>query len=73
MELVQVLQNGELDFSADFEAKESLQTGLNALWQVFATWYLTETLELSVTYDGRASEGRPILHSGRMQIKAYFQ
>ena len=73
LELVQVLQNGELDFSADYEMKESLQEGFNALWQVFATWYLTETLELSVTYDGRASEGRPVLHTGRMQIKAYFQ
>lgn len=73
LEFVQVLQDGELDFSADYEMKESLQEGFNALWQIFGTWYLTETLELSVTYDGRASEGRPVLHTGRMQIKAFFQ
>lgn len=72
LELVNIIQDGEGSFSAEYEMRESLQPGFNAIWQVFFTYYLSKSLELSTTYDGRASQDNRILHSGRIQIKAFF-
>jgi hypothetical protein len=72
VELVQVVQDGTASFSAEYELRESLQPGLNAIWQVFSTIYLTKALELSLTYDGRAAEEKKTLHTGRVQLKAFF-
>ncbi len=72
LDLVQVGQTGEANFAAEFELRETLDPGFNAVWQVFTTIYLTKTLELSVTYDGRASAENRTLHTGRVQLKAFF-
>jgi len=71
-ELVQIAQEGTAGFSAEYELRESLEPGLNAIWQVFSTVYLSKTLELSLTYDGRSSPGTKVLHTGRVQLKAFF-
>lgn len=72
VELVKVDQTGSAGFSAEYELRESLQPGINGIWQVFSTIYLSKALELSLTYDGRASEGKKTLHTGRVQLKAFF-
>jgi hypothetical protein len=72
LDLVKVGQTGNASFSALYEMRESLQPGFNAIWQVFSTIYLSKTLELGLTYDGRAAEGNNILHTGRIQLKAFF-
>ena len=71
-EFVYIAQEGTADFSADYELKESLATGFNAIWQVFFTWYLSGNLELSLNYDGRYLQDKPTIHSGRIQLKAFF-
>ena len=72
LELIQVQQTGSAGFSAEYELRESLQPGFNAIWQVFSTIYLSRALELGLTYDGRAAESTRILHTGRVQLKAFF-
>lgn len=72
VELVQIGQVGKSSFSAEYEMRESLQPGFNAIWQVFTTIYLSKSLELGLTYDGRASESTKVLHTGRVQLKAFF-
>lgn len=72
LELVNIRQDGSAGFSAEYELREQLQPGFNAIWQVFTTFYITKSLELSLTYDGRASQENQILHTGRAQIKAFF-
>ncbi|MCB0846652.1 MAG: hypothetical protein KDE26_25560, partial [Bacteroidetes bacterium] len=72
LELINLGQEGEPGFSAGYELREGLQPGFNAVWQAFLTIYLLQNLELSLTYDGRASVGNPILHTGRVQIRAFF-
>lgn len=72
VDLVRIGQTGQGSFSAEFEMRETLEPGFNAVWQVFTTFYLSKTLELSLTYDGRASAGNRILHTGRVQLKAFF-
>lgn len=72
LELVQISQEGSAGFSAEYELRESLEPGFNAIWQVFTTIYLSKSLELSLTYDGRSSQGTKVLHTGRVQLKAFF-
>jgi hypothetical protein len=72
LELVNIAQVGTAGFSAEYELRETLQPGFNAIWQVFTTYYITKSLELSLTYDGRSSQGNKVLHTGRVQLKAFF-
>ncbi len=72
LELASLKQTGEADFSADFELREGLEKGFNAITQIFFTYYLLSNLELSVSYDGRASNVKPMVHSGRVQVRAFF-
>lgn len=72
VELVRIGQEGMANFSAEYELRESLEPGFNAIWQVFSTIYLSKSLELGITYDGRASQGNRTLHGGRVQLKAFF-
>lgn len=72
LELVNVTQLGETSFAADYELKESLRTGFNAIWQLYVTYYLVKNVELSVTYDGRSSTAAKVIHTGRVQVRALF-
>lgn len=60
------------NFTANYELLESLNPGLNAVWQVFLTYYIFKDMELGVTYEGRAPANAPVLHTGRVQIRALF-
>lgn len=72
LELIRIAQEGTASFSAEYELRESLKPGFNAIWQAFLTFYINKSLELSLNYDGRISEGSNMLHTGRVQIKAFF-
>ena len=72
IELINVSQNRSAGFAADYELRDGLQKGVNGIWQVFLTWYLFKNVEFSFTYDGRASQINPVVHSGRVQIRAFF-
>ncbi|MEL6251618.1 MAG: hypothetical protein AAFR87_06370 [Bacteroidota bacterium] len=72
LELVSMGETGNPGFSAQYELREGLQPGLNAIWQVFTTYYILNNVELSITYDGRASTTVPIIHTGRVQVRAFF-
>jgi hypothetical protein len=71
-EFIRITQIGETNASANYELLESFQKGNNMFIQAFVTWYLTASLELSVNYDLRASQGSRPLHAGRMQVRALF-
>jgi len=76
LDLVNARQDNFTDeapsFSADYELKDGLQAGFNAIWQVFATYYILKNVELSITYDGRANQLIPTVHTGRLQVRAFF-
>ncbi|MEM6799877.1 MAG: hypothetical protein AAF696_00660 [Bacteroidota bacterium] len=72
LELVSLGESGTPGFSAQYELREGLQPGFNAIWQVFTTYYILNNVELSITYDGRASTTIPIIHTGRVQVRAFF-
>ncbi|MBX7241820.1 MAG: hypothetical protein K1X92_08730 [Bacteroidia bacterium] len=60
------------NFTANYELLESLNPGINAVWQVFLTYYIFKDMELGITYEGRAPASAPVIHTGRVQIRALF-
>jgi hypothetical protein len=72
LELVSLSQQGEGNPTAEFELKEALEPGMNGIWQIQATWMFVNNLEFTVVYDGRATADRPVIHTGRVQIQAFF-
>lgn len=72
LELSRLRLIGAPNFSAGYELQEGLQAGLNAIWQAFVTFYVLDNVELSLTYDGRVSEITRPIHTGRVQLRAFF-
>ena len=55
-----------------YEMLEGLKTGKNYTWNVSIQRNLTNSLQLSLNYDGRKSENVRTIHSGGIQARAYF-
>ncbi len=75
--------NGELNyFSNNFEGSanspvayqmlEGLQPGKNFTWNLIAQKKITQFLDLNLSYFGRKSENSKTIHTGSIQLKAYF-
>lgn len=72
LELFQMNLTGQPNTNARFELLEGNQPGRNAIWNIYLTYFVTKSLELSIIYDGRAAENRSAIHSARMQLRAIF-
>jgi len=72
LELVYMTETGEPSQVAQYELRQGLQPGGNALWQLISTFRILEDVELSLTYDGRVSATGAPLHTGRVQVRAFF-
>jgi hypothetical protein len=75
--------NGEFNyFSNDFvgnsntpvsyQMLEGLQPGKNFTWSLLAQKKLTKFLDLNLSYFGRKTETSKTIHTGTVQLKAYF-
>lgn len=75
--------NGEINyFSNTFEGNpnspvayqmlEGLQPGKNFTWSLLAQKKLTKFLDLNLSYFGRKTETSKTIHTGNIQLKAYF-
>lgn len=75
--------NGEINyFSNDFignpntpvafQMLEGLQPGNNFTWTLLAQKKLTKFLDLNLSYFGRKTETSRTIHTGNIQLKAYF-
>ncbi len=55
-----------------YEMLDALQPGNNITWS--ANWQrnIGPSLQLSIIYDGRSSEGAKTIHAGSMQARAFF-
>ena len=72
IEWVQISQVGTAPFAADYELKEGLRTGTNFIWNLDVAYFILKDIELSVGYNGRAAQETPVIHTGRMQVRAFF-
>ncbi|WP_340077146.1 hypothetical protein [Leptobacterium sp. I13] len=55
-----------------YQLLEGLQPGNNFTWNFLAQKRLTKFLDLNLSYFGRKSEGSDTIHTGTIQLKAYF-
>jgi hypothetical protein len=55
-----------------YEMLEGLRTGKNMTWALSLQRNLTTFMQLSLNYEGRKSESVDVIHTGGMQLRAYF-
>ena len=63
---------GNSNSPVGFQLLEGLQPGRNLTWNVIAQKKLTKYLDLNLSYFGRKSETSNTIHTGNVQLKAYF-
>jgi len=51
---------------------EGLRPDNNFTWTLFAQRKITSFLDLNLTYNGRKSSGSNTIHTGSIQLRAYF-
>jgi len=56
----------------DYEMLEGLQEGSNMTWEFTYQQNLSKHMQLSINYNGRKSENTPIIHTGGVQVRAFF-
>lgn len=69
---IQIKYNGKQNTSLAFEMMDGLQKGKNITWEAIYQRNLSNNLQLSLTYNGRVSEGTKAIHTGGAQVRAYF-
>jgi hypothetical protein len=55
-----------------YQMLEGLQPGRNFTWSLLAQKKLTKFLDLNLNYFGRKTETSRTIHTGTIQLKAYF-
>lgn len=70
--LVVIKYNGNPGSSLGFEMLESLKTGNNYTWNLGYQRSISKSLQISVQYNGRKSETNKTIHSGGMEVRAFF-
>ena len=79
----QFTANGELSFYENsfdgnvfspvaYQMLEGLQPGQNMTWRLLVQKNLTQFLDINVNYQGRKSETSRAIHTGSVQLRAYF-
>ena len=63
---------GDVNSPISFQILEGLQPGKNGLWEVTYQRTIAKYLQLNLRYNGRASESDPVVHTGSVQVRAFF-
>ncbi|MFI1772904.1 hypothetical protein [Thalassobellus citreus] len=63
---------GNANTPVSYQMLEGLQPGKNFTWSLLAQKKLTNFLDLNLTYYGRKTETSQTIHTGSVQLKAYF-
>lgn len=69
---IRIKYDGLQNTSLAFEMMAALQNGKNSTWGLTYQRNLSNNLQLSLTYDGRKSDGSKAIHTGGAQVRAYF-
>jgi len=78
-----ITMNGEFSFYQNkflgdslspvaFQMLEGLQPGKNMTWRLLLQKNLTQFLDININYQGRKSETSQAIHTGNVQLRAYF-
>ncbi|WP_044401859.1 hypothetical protein [Lacinutrix sp. Hel_I_90] len=63
---------GNSNSPVGYQMLEGLQRGKNFTWSLLAQQKITKFLDLNLTYFGRKTETSKTIHTGNVQLKAYF-
>ncbi len=63
---------GENNSAVAYEMLQGLNKGKNGLWQVTFQRTIARYLQLNLRYDGRVSEGQNVIHTGSVEVRAFF-
>lgn len=69
---VTIIYKGAENSSLEYEMLEGLKKGDNFTWEVLLNKRIAKNLSLTVNYNGRNSEGGKTIHTGTMEIRAFF-
>ncbi|CAH8284463.1 hypothetical protein EV196_101290 [Mariniflexile fucanivorans] len=64
--------SGSANTPVSYQMLEGLQPGKNFTWSLLAQKKLTDFLDLNLSYFGRKTETSKTIHTGTVQLKAYF-
>ena len=63
---------GNQNTPVSYQMLEGLQPGKNFTWSLLAQKKLTKYLDLNLSYFGRKTKTSKAVHTGTVQLKAYF-
>lgn len=63
---------GNTNSAVGYQMLEGLKNGNNFTWSLLAQKQLTKFLDLNINYFGRQGENSKTIHTGTIQLKAYF-
>lgn len=72
MNWVEIRYDGEVNSALGNEMLGGLRPGTNGTWSVSVQRNLSGNLQVDLTYNGRLSEGAPVIHVGGAQVRAFF-
>ncbi len=72
LNVVAITYDGEVNSSLGNELLTGLKPGTNLTWSVSVQRNLSNNLQVDITYNGRRSEGVPMIHVGGAQVRAFF-
>ena len=58
--------------SLAYEMLEGLQSGVNLTWEATYQQNLSKHMQMSINYSGRKSDEIPVIHTGGVQVRAFF-
>jgi len=67
-----ILFNGSTNGSVAYEMMEGLLPGNNVTWQLSFQHQLANGLQMNLSYNGRAAEDAKTVHTGGIQLRAFF-
>lgn len=69
---IRISYNDITNSSIAYEMLEGLKTGENITWNISWQQNLSGNLTMNLTYDGRKSENNKAIHTGGVQVRAFF-
>lgn len=70
--LININYNAIDESFLSYEMLEGFKNGKNATWSISTQRNLNNSMQLSLTYDGRKLQDSPIVHTGGVQFRAFF-
>lgn len=69
---IQIKYNGNTNSALAFEMLNSLKPGNNFTWTLTLQRTLNKNMQLNLNYSGRKTENNAMIHTGGVQVRAFF-